>query len=144
MTTDIEATHFVSRPRNSDRLTRKPLPWWDRVKILAVLALVFGLSVWGEVGDNPILPVREAFNATLRNRWWLLVLMGLELLRQIHYVVAEHNSAYYLWWRRRFARINARVEGIGSWTRFRLGRLVNFFLLITALTDFVAWRSDTP
>ena len=38
MKTDIAPTQFVSRPRDSERLTRKPLPWWDRVKILAVLA----------------------------------------------------------------------------------------------------------
>jgi hypothetical protein len=68
MKTDIAPTHFVSRPRNEERLTRKPLPWWDRVKILAVLAVVFGMSVWGAVGDNPILPVREAINETLRSR----------------------------------------------------------------------------
>ena len=59
MKTDIAPTQFVSRPRDTERLTRKPLPWWDRVKILAVLALVFGLSVWGAVGDNPILPVQR-------------------------------------------------------------------------------------
>jgi cell division protease FtsH len=144
MKTDIAPTQFVSRPRDSERRTRKPLPWWDRVKILAVLALVFGLSVWSEVGDNPILPVREAFNTTVRNRWWLLALMGLEILRQIHYVIAEHNSAYYQFWRRLFGRWNHRVEGVNPWTRFRLGRLVNFFLILIALNAFVAWRSETP
>src|SRR6266516_793266 len=106
MKTDLAPTQFVSRPRNSERTTRKPLPWWDRVKILAVLVLVFGLSVWSEVGDNPILPVREAFNMTLRSRSWLVALMGLEFLRQINYVIAEHNSAYYLFWRRVFGRWN--------------------------------------
>ena len=144
MKTDIAPTQFVSRPRDTERLTRKPLPWWDRVKILAVLALVFGLSVWSEVGDNPILPVREAINETLRNRWWLLALMGLEVLRQIHYVIAEHSSAYYQFWRRLFGRWNHRVAGVNPWTRFRLSRLVNYFLILIALNAFVAWRSETP
>ena len=144
MKTDIAPTQFVSRPRNTERLTRKPLPWWDRVKILAVLALVFGLSVWGAVGDNPILPVREAINETLRNRWWLLALMGLEVLRQIHYVIEEHSSAYYQFWRRLTGRWNHRVDGVNPWTRFRLSRLVNYLLILIVLNAFVAWRSETP
>src|SRR5919204_3708332 len=110
--TEVAPTQFVSRPREEERTTRKRLPWWDRVKILAVLAVVFGLSVWGEVGDNPILPVSEAVNNVLRTRWWLVALAGLELLRQLHYVVAEHWSAYYLFWRRRFRWCNRRGGGL--------------------------------
>src|SRR3954447_3213351 len=144
MKTDIAPTQFVSRPRSADRLTRKPLPWWDRVKILAVLALVFFLSVWGAVGDNPILPVSEAINETLRNRWWLLALMGLEVLRQIHYVIEEHSPGYYQFWRRVTGRWNHRVDGVNPWTRFRIGRLVNWTLILIVLTAFVAWRSETP
>ena len=29
-----------SRPRDSQRLTRKPLPFWDRIKFLLGLALI--------------------------------------------------------------------------------------------------------
>src|SRR5438552_9797196 len=104
----ITQTQFVSRPRDTDRTTRKPLPWWDRVKVLAVLALIFGLSVWSETGDNPILPVSEAFNSVLRSRWWLVALAALEVLRQVHYLIAEHWSAYYLFWKRVFGRYNRR------------------------------------
>ena len=28
-----------------------------------------------------------------RSKWWIFVLVGLELIRQIHYLVAEHNAA---------------------------------------------------
>ena len=39
-----------SRPKESERTTRKPLPWWDRVKLLLLfatvwIALVLGASV---------------------------------------------------------------------------------------------------
>ena len=70
--------------------------------------------------------------------------MGLEVLRQIHYVIEEHNSAYYQFWRRVFGRWNNRVAGVNPWTCFRLGRLVNFSLILVVLTEFVAWRSETP
>jgi len=29
-----------SRPKESERTTRKPLPWWDRVKLLLLFATV--------------------------------------------------------------------------------------------------------
>jgi ATP-dependent Zn protease len=144
MDTDITPTTFVSRTRSADRTTRKPLPWWDRVKVLALLALIFGLSVWGAVGDNPLMPVSEAFREIARSRWWLLALMGLELLRQINYVVEEHNAAYYGWWRRITGRWNHRVDRVSPWTRFRLTRVFNGILIILALNAFVAWRSETP
>ena len=34
------------RPRDEDRLTRKPLPIWDRIKFLLLLVLVWFLLVW--------------------------------------------------------------------------------------------------
>ena len=70
--------------------------------------------------------------------------MGLEVLRQIHYVIEEHSSAYYQFWRRITGRWNHRVDGINPWTRFRIGRLVNYTLILVVLTAFVAWRSETP
>ncbi len=33
---------------------------------------------------------------------------------------------------------------VNPWTRFRLGRLVNWTLILIVLTAFVAWRSETP
>ena len=41
-------------------------------------------------------------------------------------------------------RWNHRVDGVNPWTRFRLGRLVNYTLILIVLTAFVAWRSETP
>ena len=43
-----------------------------------------------------------------------------------------------------FGRWNHRVDGVNPWTRFRLSRLVNFFLILVVFTAFVAWRSETP
>ena len=43
-TIEVGRRKFTSRPREEDRTTRKPLPWWDRVKFLVLLAALFALS----------------------------------------------------------------------------------------------------
>jgi cell division protease FtsH len=138
------STTFVSRPRDDERTTRKPLTWWDRSKILVFLGSVFFFYVWVESSDNPLLPVSEAFRTTFRLKWWLPALFGLELLRQLHFVVAEHSSSYYRWWQRRFAANDARVERISPWTRYRLGRVGKVIFWIAVLNAFVAWRNEEP
>src|SRR5437764_233981 len=140
----VTRTQFVSRPRDEDRITRAPLPIWDRIKFFVLLGALFGLFVWSETGDNPILPVSEAVRNVVHNRWWVLALAGVELVRQVHFVIAEHWSAYYLFWKRRFERFDKRRERINPWTRFRLGRVVKVLLWFAVFNAFVAWRNDTP
>ncbi|MFI5046328.1 MAG: AAA family ATPase [Acidimicrobiia bacterium] len=138
------STTFVSRPRDDERTTRKPLGWWDRSKILVFLAALFFFYVWMETSNNPLLPVSEAFRTTFRLKWWLPALFGIELLRQLHFVLAEHWSAYYLWWQRRFEHNDARIERISPWTRYRLSRVAKVVFWIALLNAFVAWRNQEP
>ncbi len=140
--TEVARTQFVSRPRDDERRTRKRLGWWDRVKFLVLLVTLFGFLVWTESTDNPILPVSEAFNNVVRSRTWIFVLGGLELLRQIHYLIAEHWSRYYFFWQRRVGGVNRRVDRINPWTRYRLARVFKWLLWIAAFNAFVAWRND--
>jgi hypothetical protein len=87
-----------SRPRPDELPTRNPMSWWDRIKVLLVLVGLLAFFVAAEVADNPILPVSEAINETLRTKVWLLVLIGLEVLRQVHYLISEHWVAYHQFW----------------------------------------------
>jgi cell division protease FtsH len=138
----VVSTRFVSRPRDDERTTRKPLPWWDRVKFLFLLAVLYGFFVWAEVADNPILPVSEAMREAARSKWWIFVLVGLELLRQVNYVVQEHNAAYYQLWQRRITAYNNKVDRISPWTRFRISRVFKWLLALVIFNAFVAWRND--
>lgn len=81
---------YTSRERDEERRTRKPLMLWDRVKILLLLAAVFGIMLANTVEQYQIMPLADAVNVTLRTGVWVLVLAGLELLRQLHYLVSEH------------------------------------------------------
>jgi ATP-dependent Zn protease len=141
-TIEVGRQKYESRPRPEERRTRKPLPWWDRVKFLVALAALFGFSVWVETGDNPILPVSEAVKNTIHDRPYLWVLAIIEVIRQLHFLVAEHWSGYYFFWQRRFAGLNRKVDRINPWTRFRLARVGKILFWFSMLNLFVAWRND--
>jgi ATP-dependent Zn protease len=135
---------FVSRPRESERTTRKPLGFWDRIKFLVLGGALFGFFVAAEMADNPLLPASEAFNITLRGKWWILALMGLELVRQIHYLVCEHNASYYTFWRDRvFGGWNRSIAHIDPWKRHQFARTIKIVTFLVVVNLIIARIFDT-
>ena len=125
MNTDVATTKFVSRPRETTERRRASRSRGGTASSSSWSSpSLFALCVWAEIGDNPILPVSEAINETLRNRWWICALVGLELLRQIHYVIAEHRLGVLPVLAAPVAGAEPRVDGVNPWTRFRIGRIV--------------------
>ncbi len=109
------------------RDTRKRLDLWDRVKFLVLLGVVFGIFVWNELTDNPLLPVRDAFRTAVQDKTWVFVLLAVEVLRQCSYLLAERSAGYHRFWSRTiFGRWNDRVERIDPWARFRIGRALKW------------------
>jgi ATP-dependent Zn protease len=142
--TSLKKPEWVSRPRDEERTTRKPLGWWDRSKFLILLTALFWFLVWTETIDNPILPVSEAINNVLRNSQWILWLAALEVLRQLHYVISERSPRYFAFWNTRvWAPLNRRIDAVNPWTRFRLARLTKWLFVLVILDVFVASRNDT-
>ena len=41
------------RPRDEDLLTRKPLSFWDRIKFLVLLGLVWFILTWSVMANDP-------------------------------------------------------------------------------------------
>jgi cell division protease FtsH len=122
-----------SRPKESERTTRKPLPWWDRVKLLLLFGAVWVVLVLGAyfrlVGA---MSRYDALYYAVRMYPAILVLFAIELIRQIHYLIAEHWKRYYAFWNRIWGRGDRARERIDPWTRFRVGRVlwVLFFLFV--------------
>jgi cell division protease FtsH len=122
-----------SRPKESERTTRKPLPWWDRVKLLLLFAAVWVVLVLGAyfrlIGG---MSRYDAFYYAVRMYPAILVLFSIELIRQIHYLIAERWKRYYAFWNRIWGRGDRARERIDPWTRFRIGRVlwVLFFLFV--------------
>jgi ATP-dependent Zn protease len=131
---------YKSREREEDRTTRRPLALWDRAKILVLLIGAWLLLVWYTmVQYQPIMPFVDALNLTARSQGWLLVLAGLELLRQIHYFISEHSAAYHRFFTERlFGGWDRRVHRINDWNRFRIGRALKWLLVLVVLDLLLA------
>ena len=124
-----------SRPVDAHRLTRKPLSLWDRIKFLVLLGVVWILLVWSVMANDPLVGFSDAVRIEVRTGWWVFILAGLELLRQIHFLISEHWRGYYRFWTVTVFGGVERVSRrrISPWTRFRLGRILTWVLWIVIL-----------
>ena len=123
----------TSRPRDADRRTRRKLDPWDRSKYLILGSVLFAFFWWQKLSGNPIKSVADGFWETVDKQAWVWVLLGLEVLRQLHFVVAEHWSGYYRFWKFKvFARVENRKSRMDPWIRFRIARVLRilFWLLL--------------
>jgi hypothetical protein len=50
----LVAPGTIGRVKEADRTLRRPLEWWDRIKLLLLLMALFGALWLQEMGDNPI------------------------------------------------------------------------------------------
>jgi cell division protease FtsH len=131
----MRTTERQSRQRDEDRLTRKPLGLWDRIRLILLFAGAWAVLFWAALAQfDPQISTQEAANQTLRSYWWVLALAGLELLRQIHYLISERSARYHRFWNQAFTRKDKRLSRMNDWTRFRIGR-VGKILFILAIID---------
>src|SRR5207248_4205784 len=81
----------------------------------------------------------------IRSGWWLLAIGGLEVLRQIHYVISEHWSRYHRFWSTRFfGGVERRKERMKDWTRFRLSRVIRWTLILIVLSLILSKVFNAP
>jgi cell division protease FtsH len=133
------------RPRDDDRPTRKPLPLWDRVKFLILLVLVWFILVWSAMANNPLVGFSDAMRIESRAGLWVFVLIGLEVLRQIHFLISEHWAAYHRFWTVKFFGGAERVthRRLSDWTRFRLWRLLTWVFWIAVIAVVIGKVTHT-
>jgi cell division protease FtsH len=125
----------AGRPRDDDRPTRKPLAPWDRLKFLILLVLVWFILVWSLMASDPIIGFADAMRIEVTSGWWVFVLIGLELVRQLHFLVSEHWAGYHRFWTKTFfggwERTTSR--SMSEWTRFRLWRVLIWVFWIAVI-----------
>ena len=123
------------RPSHEDRLTRKPMSIWDRIKFLLLLGLVWFILVWSSMANNPLVGFSDAMRIQVRTGWWVFVLIGLELLRQVHFLISEHSAGYHRFWTETFFGGYNRFtrRRISDWTRFRIWRILTWIFWIAII-----------
>ncbi|MGA8297460.1 MAG: AAA family ATPase [Acidimicrobiales bacterium] len=133
----------VLPPSSSPYVEEWPLrekhSWWDRLKILFGLIALWWILVWATLTNNPLEPFRVAVGHELHTLLWLEVLIGLELLRQVHYVVSEHSRRWnHFWSSKVFGPRNFARRKTNDWTRFRVGRALRVVVVLVVLAVILA------
>ncbi|MGZ8578299.1 MAG: AAA family ATPase [Actinomycetota bacterium] len=127
-----------SRPRPSERETRAPGVFWDRIRFLLLLGVfwIAGLAVVWTTTVKPLGgPFGDAIRIAISDYWWILVLMVLEGIRQLHYFLEERSRGYYAFWQKHvWGGSHERMGKMDDWTRYRVGRAFKFFLFLLVLS----------
>jgi cell division protease FtsH len=130
---------YDSRPRDDLRLTRRPLPLWDRIKFLLLFGLTWLVLVWSMMANNPLVGFSDAVRTQVHEGSWVFILIGLEILRQLHFLISEHWRAYHRFWTALvfggFERVTHRR--MSDWTRFRISRLVKWLVIICLAAEIL-------
>jgi ATP-dependent Zn protease len=87
----------------------------------------------------------QAIEDSAYRRWWIFPLLGVEFLRQTHFLIAELASPYHGFWQKYFAFTDRQIHRLSDWTRFRLSRVLKWILFITLLSIVLgAIYEETP
>ncbi len=117
----------------TEKNRRRPASWFDRWKVFIILGLFFFILVTYQL-NPPFTGWREAWEIVLDSGFgiFLLVLMGLELLRQIHYYISEKSAGYNHFWSHTVfgGTERATQKRLTDWTRYRLARAFKVFVFL--------------
>ena len=124
----------VSRMRDSERRTRVHLSFFDRVKFILLFALTYLILVWALLSENPLYSVSDASLDIAKRHVWLFWIAGIEVLRQIHFLISEFISPYHRIWQWYFKSVDRVIHLLSDWTRYRIARVVRALLWISLLS----------
>ncbi|HEY7102668.1 MAG TPA: AAA family ATPase [Mycobacteriales bacterium] len=125
--------------------TRPKMPLWNRIRLLLLFAVAWLILVWAAMADNPLLPFVDSVRIQLHDSQWLIWLAGLELLRQIHYLIEERSARYHRFWSQKVSGGMDRAvrKRMSDWTRFRIARMVKIALVIVLFAVIAGRVLDT-
>ena len=122
-----------SRKRDTDRRTRVHLSFYDRIKFLLLFSITYLILVWALLSENPLYSVSDAAIEISNRHMWIFWLAGIEVLRQIHFLISEFISPYHRLWQWYFKSIDRIVHIFSDWTRYRISRVVKALIWISLL-----------
>ena len=132
----------VHQPVIDDRepLVRRKVFFFDRLKVFVLLAIFLGLTTSQQKTDIPLMSWGEAWRDQLRAKWWVLILAGMELIRQIHNLISEHSPGYHHFWQKKvFGGWERTMSRMKPYTRFRVSRLVKRLAFLAVLGTVFSW-----
>jgi ATP-dependent Zn protease len=84
-------------------------------------------------------------NEAARTRNWLLLLFGLEVARQIHFLISELAAPYHGIWQKYFGAVDFALHRLSDWTRYRISRVIKAIIIVFLLAVVLgAIYKETP
>ena len=104
--------------------TRRSLALWDRLKFIILLVVLWFLVVWYQMSNDPILVFHDAALQQLPVSSgigrWILLLLGIEVVRQLSFFSAERSHRYYRASTRVFSGTDRVTHRFSDYSRFRV------------------------
>ena len=123
--------------RDPNRQTRMPLVLWDRLKFTLLFVMVWFVAVWYQMANDPVLGFQDAARQQLQVRSgigrWLILLLCLELIRQLYYLVTEQSRPAYRASSSFFSQSDKLSHQMTDYTRFRLRRVIKWLIWIAVI-----------
>ena len=123
------------RPREEDILTRRKTPFWDRIKWLLLLVIVWMVLVWSLMANDPLVGFADACRIQVRQGWWVFILAGLEVIHQAHFLISEHWAGYNQFWVKHVwgAKDRFTSRRLSAWTKFRISRVISWIVIVAVI-----------
>jgi cell division protease FtsH len=119
---------------------RRKMFFFDRFKVFVLLAIFIGLCTSHQKTDIPLMSWGEALRDQLHAKWWVLILAGLELIRQIHNIVSEHSMRWHGFWQKKvFGGWERMMSRMKPYTRFRVQRLTKRLMFFAVVGAIFSW-----
>ncbi len=132
---------MAGQQESTVRATRRKADVWDRIKFLVILTLIT-TAVVGSAVAPPFVTVGAALSEFLSTGAGqvVLVLFVLEIIRQFHYLISERSTRYHSFWQQSFfGSIEGGLDRLKPWTRFRIGRLVRWIIILSIYSLIVSY-----
>ncbi|NBT26324.1 MAG: AAA family ATPase, partial [Actinobacteria bacterium] len=146
------STSVVSAPRRKRRKQgikrakpgcRRPLMMYDRVKVSLLLLGIFLLLSLLKMADNPLVSFVDGVRMTFNSYGWILTLVSLDVLRQMHYLAAERFPGYWSVVGRAENFVKKPWNRLSSFTQYRLSRILRVAMIIVVGAFLFSAAFDT-
>ena len=131
----------VAEPEDREPRKRRKVFFFDRIKLLIIIVVLLTLTTMYKSQQVGLMSVGDAIRDQIRAKLWLLIVAGLEVLRQIHYVISEHSERWHMFWDRKvFGGWERFMSRRNPWQRFRMQRLVKWLVFLVLLSIVLSWK----
>ncbi len=130
--------------RTTDACPRRALGPDQAPDFLGLLWLAGLAVVWSTTVRPLDGPLIDAVRIAVADYWWLLALMAIEFVRQVHYFIEERSKGYYRFWQHSvFGGTERRLGSMNDYTRYRAGRAFKALLFLLVVSTILGRIFDT-